>query len=71
MVVVLVERREQKKYGTWCLRSGESEGKFRDSKTGRIVVSAGCCWLTSVILATQKAEIRRIVVRSHLGASAS
>jgi hypothetical protein len=28
---------------------------------------AGCQWLTSVILATQEAEIRRIMVRSQPG----
>jgi hypothetical protein len=28
---------------------------------------AGCWWLTSVILATQEAEIRRIMVRSQPG----
>jgi hypothetical protein len=28
---------------------------------------AGCWWLTPVILATQKAEIRRIMFQSHPG----
>jgi uncharacterized membrane protein YidH (DUF202 family) len=28
---------------------------------------AWCRWLTPVILTTQEAEIRRIMVRSHLG----
>jgi hypothetical protein len=28
---------------------------------------AGCLWLRPVNLATQEAEIRRIVVRSHTG----
>jgi hypothetical protein len=31
----------------------------------RIQWQAGCLWLTPVILATQEAEIRRIVVRSQ------
>jgi hypothetical protein len=31
----------------------------------RGILEAGCRWLTPVILATQKAEIRRIVVQSQ------
>jgi hypothetical protein len=30
-------------------------------------VEGGCWWLTPVILATQEAEIRRIVIQSHPG----
>jgi hypothetical protein len=34
-------------------------------ETEKIFASAGCQWLTPVILATQEAEIRRIVVQSQ------
>jgi hypothetical protein len=36
----------------------------------KIATFAGCRWLTPVILATQEAEIRRIIVRSQPGQKA-
>jgi hypothetical protein len=33
----------------------------------RMILEARCQWLTPVILATQKAEIRRIVIQSQTG----
>jgi hypothetical protein len=42
-----------------CFKKEVGEGGLRKSNTAR------CWWLTSVILATQEAEIRRITVQSQ------
>jgi hypothetical protein len=36
-------------------------------KSARTYLKAGCWWLTSIILATQEAQIRRTVVQNQSG----
>jgi hypothetical protein len=49
------------------INNSSKSSNFEPSKYFKNVFSAKCQWLTPIILTTQEAEIRRIVVQSQPG----